>query len=93
MSGTSMFAEVFFNDVRVPVENRLGAEGQGWQVTVSALANERSSIAEVTAMFRKLEELQELAQKSTRNGAPATQRPARAPPARACSRRRSRRCA
>ena len=72
MSGGSMFAEVFFNDVRVPVENRLGAEGQGWQVTVSALASERSSIAEVTAMFRKLEELQELAKKCTKNGAPAT---------------------
>ena len=71
MSGSAMFAEVFFNDVRVPVENRLGAEGQGWQVTVSALASERSSIAEVTAMFRKLEELKELAQKSSRNGAPA----------------------
>ncbi len=71
MSGTAMFAEVFFNDVRVPVENRLGAEGQGWQVTVSALASERSSIAEVTAMFRKLEELTELAKKTTRNGAPA----------------------
>src|SRR5262245_5838828 len=64
MSGGAMFAEVFFNDVRVPVENRLGAEGQGWQVTVSALASERSSIAEVTAMFRKLEELRELAKKS-----------------------------
>ena len=42
-----MFAEVFFDDVRVPVENRLGAEGEGWQVTVSALAHERSGIAEV----------------------------------------------
>jgi alkylation response protein AidB-like acyl-CoA dehydrogenase len=72
MSGGAMFAEVFFNDVRVPVENRLGAEGQGWQVTVSALASERSSIAEVTAMFRKLEELVELAKKCTRNGQPAT---------------------
>jgi len=71
MSGTAMFAEVFFNDVHVPVENRLGAEGQGWQVTVSALASERSSIAEVTAMFRKLEDLKELAQKSSRNGVPA----------------------
>ena len=72
MSGSAMFAEVFFNDVRVPVENRLGAEGQGWQVTVSALASERSSIAEVTAMFRKLEELRELAQRSRRNGVPAS---------------------
>jgi alkylation response protein AidB-like acyl-CoA dehydrogenase len=75
MSGSAMFAEVFFTDVRVPVENRLGAEGQGWQVTVSALQSERSSIAEVTAMYRKLEELQELAKKSQKHGAPATRDP------------------
>ena len=31
-----MFAEVFFDNVRVPVANRLGDEGQGWKVTVSA---------------------------------------------------------
>ena len=29
MSGGTMFAEVFFDDVRVPVENRLGEEGRG----------------------------------------------------------------
>ncbi len=73
MSGGSMFAEVFFNDVRVPVKNRLGAEGQGWQVTISALANERSGIAEVTGMIRKLEELKELARKTNKNGRPATE--------------------
>jgi alkylation response protein AidB-like acyl-CoA dehydrogenase len=71
MSGGAMFAEVFFDNVRVPVENRLGAEGQGWQVTVSALAHERSSIAEVTGLQRKLEELKDLAQRSRKNGRPA----------------------
>jgi alkylation response protein AidB-like acyl-CoA dehydrogenase len=71
MSGGAMFAEVFFDDVRVPVENRLGAEGQGWQVTVSALAHERSSIAEVEGLKRKLEEIKELARRSTKNGRPA----------------------
>ncbi len=71
MSGGSMFAEVFFDNVRVPVENRLGEEGQGWQVTVSALAHERSSIAEVEGLRRKLEELKELARKSRKNGRPA----------------------
>ena len=71
MSGGSMFAEVFFDDVRVPVENRLGEEGQGWQVTVSALAHERSSIAEVEGLRRKLGELKELARKSRKNGRPA----------------------
>jgi alkylation response protein AidB-like acyl-CoA dehydrogenase len=71
MSGGAMFAEVFFDNVRVPVENRLGEEGQGWQVTVSALAHERSSIAEVEGLRRKLEELKELARKSRKNGRPA----------------------
>jgi alkylation response protein AidB-like acyl-CoA dehydrogenase len=71
MSGGAMFAEVFFDNVRVPVENRLGAEGQGWQVTVSALAHERSSIAEVEGLTRKLGELKELARKSRKNGRPA----------------------
>jgi alkylation response protein AidB-like acyl-CoA dehydrogenase len=68
MSGGAMFAEVFFDNVRVPVENRLGEEGQGWQVTVSALAHERSSIAEVEGLTRKLGELKELARKSRKNG-------------------------
>ncbi|RIL05177.1 MAG: hypothetical protein DCC71_11355 [Proteobacteria bacterium] len=71
MSGGAMFAEVFFDDVRVPVENRLGEEGQGWQVTISALAHERSSIAEVEGLKRKLEELKDLARRSTKNGRPA----------------------
>jgi alkylation response protein AidB-like acyl-CoA dehydrogenase len=71
MSGTSMFAEVFLDDVRVPIEQRLGAEGEGWKVTVSALAHERSSIAEVEGLLRKLDELVELARASTKNGRPA----------------------
>jgi alkylation response protein AidB-like acyl-CoA dehydrogenase len=71
MSGGTMFAEVFFDDVSVPVENRLGDEGQGWQVTVSALAHERSGIAEVEGLRRKLEELEELARETPRNGRPA----------------------
>jgi len=73
MSGGTMFGEVFMTDVRVPVENRLGEEGQGWQVTIAALANERSGISEVTAMFRKLEELKDLVRSTRRNGKPATQ--------------------
>jgi alkylation response protein AidB-like acyl-CoA dehydrogenase len=75
MSGGSMFAEVFFNDVRVPLENRLGAEGQGWKVTVSALAHERSGIAEFHGLKRNLEEIKELAHATTKNGRPAIQDP------------------
>ena len=75
MVGDRHFAEVFFTDVRVPVENRLGEEGNGWKVTVSALAYERSSIGEVTQMFDKLDTLKELVRKTTRQGKPAAQDP------------------
>jgi len=75
MAGDRHFAEVFFTDVRVPVDNRLGAEGEGWMVTVSALANERSSIGEVTQMFDKLDTLRELVKKTTRQGRPASRDP------------------
>ncbi|MEE8077410.1 MAG: acyl-CoA dehydrogenase family protein [Pseudomonadales bacterium] len=73
MAGDRHFAEVFFTDVKVPVDQRLGAEGEGWSVTVSALANERSSIGEVTAMFSKLDTLKELVRSTTKQGKPATQ--------------------
>jgi alkylation response protein AidB-like acyl-CoA dehydrogenase len=42
-------AELFFTDVRVPVENRLGEEGAGFRYLVFNLAQERLSIA-VTAV-------------------------------------------
>jgi alkylation response protein AidB-like acyl-CoA dehydrogenase len=75
MAGDRHFAEVFFTDVKVPLENRLGEEGDGWKVTVSALANERSSIGEVTQMFGKLDTLKELVRTTTRQGRPASEDP------------------
>ncbi|HJN52847.1 MAG: acyl-CoA dehydrogenase family protein [Pseudomonadales bacterium] len=71
MAGGAVFAQVFFDEVKVPVDNRLGEEGNGWKVTISSLANERSSIGEVTAMYEKLERLKELVRKSRKNGKPA----------------------
>jgi alkylation response protein AidB-like acyl-CoA dehydrogenase len=76
MAGDRHFAEIFFTDVKVPVENRLGKEGEGWMVTVSALANERSSIGEVTQLYEKLDTLRDLVKRSRKNGKPAAQDPA-----------------
>jgi alkylation response protein AidB-like acyl-CoA dehydrogenase len=45
ITGDSEFTEVFMHEVRVPVTNRLGAEGQGWEIVTSALINERTGIA------------------------------------------------
>jgi alkylation response protein AidB-like acyl-CoA dehydrogenase len=75
MSGGTMFAEVFLDDVRVPAQNRLGKEGEGWRVTMTALAHERSGIAEVTSLQRSLESLRELARRCNRNGRPAAEDP------------------
>ena len=38
------FNEVFFTDVRIPHENMLGKEGQGWRVAITTLMNERVAI-------------------------------------------------
>jgi alkylation response protein AidB-like acyl-CoA dehydrogenase len=44
ISGESNFNEVYFTDVRIPDSQRLGAVGQGWQVALTTLMNERASI-------------------------------------------------
>ena len=75
MAGGANFATVFFTDVTVPEENRLGDEGKGLAVTVSALANERSSIGEVTGLYQKLEQLRELITKTKKSGRPAAGEP------------------
>lgn len=36
---------VFFEDVRIPIENRLGDEGQGWEIMSGHFANERAQIS------------------------------------------------
>ena len=44
LSGESNFNEVYFTDVRIPDSQRLGEVGQGWQVSITTLMNERASI-------------------------------------------------
>ena len=44
ISGQSNFNEVYFTDVRIPDSQRLGEVGQGWQVSLTTLMNERASI-------------------------------------------------
>ena len=44
LTGDSDFNEVYFNDVRVSEQQRLGEVGQGWQVSLTTLMNERAAI-------------------------------------------------
>lgn len=41
ITGDEEFAEIFLDDVEIPVANRLGEEGQGWAVAQSTLSSER----------------------------------------------------
>ena len=43
-NGQSSFNEVYFTDVRIPDNQRLGEVGQGWEVSLTTLMNERLSI-------------------------------------------------
>ena len=43
ISGAAHFAEVFFDDVEVPVENTVGTEGHGWSIMRTSLGHERAT--------------------------------------------------
>ena len=45
ISGTSPFCETFFTDVKVPKENLVGREGQGWTIGKRLLQHERTNIS------------------------------------------------
>ncbi|HKA15899.1 MAG TPA: acyl-CoA dehydrogenase family protein [Myxococcota bacterium] len=53
LDGLPGFAEVFLDDVRVPVENRLGGEGQGWQVAMATAGFERGLMLRSPARFQE----------------------------------------
>ncbi|GGC72634.1 acyl-CoA dehydrogenase family protein [Chelatococcus reniformis] len=62
--------EVFFDDVRVPVENRIGEENKGWTYAKFLLDNERTSSAYLGDSKRDLKRLKELAAEMTQDGQP-----------------------
>jgi alkylation response protein AidB-like acyl-CoA dehydrogenase len=57
LAGTQAFNEVFFEDVRVPVKNRIGEENRGWYVGTTTLDFERSSIGSAIGVKKQLESL------------------------------------
>jgi len=57
LAGHQTFNEVFFEDVRVPVKNRIGEENRGWYVGTTTLDFERSSIGSAIGVRKQLEGL------------------------------------
>jgi len=71
MTGEKGFNEVFFEDVKVPRKNLVGEKNQGWQVAVTTLMFERSSIAAMRDMMTSVNKLAKLAKTIGRNGGTA----------------------
>jgi alkylation response protein AidB-like acyl-CoA dehydrogenase len=63
LTGGHLFAEVFFDDVRVPASMRIGAENEGWRLARTSLGHERAAGSlNQAAMYRRvLTELEDLA--------------------------------
>ncbi len=71
--GSGEFSEVFFDDVRVPISNRVGAENEGWRVANVTLRFERgtSFASEMVELRQLVGELVDASRRVTRGGARA----------------------
>ncbi|MFZ6844910.1 acyl-CoA dehydrogenase family protein [Undibacterium sp. RuTC16W] len=62
--------EVFFDNVKVPVQNLIGEENKGWTYAKYLLGHERTNIAAVGRAKRELEFLKRVASEHQKNGKP-----------------------
>ncbi|MGY2932983.1 pimeloyl-CoA dehydrogenase large subunit [Bradyrhizobium sp. GM6.1] len=56
--------EVFFDDVRVPIDNRVGEENRGWEYAKFVLGNGRVTIARVGLSKESIRRIKELASRT-----------------------------
>ena len=70
LDGAHEVNEVFFDNVKVPVENRIGEENKGWTYAKFLLVHERSGIAGVARSKKAIERLREVARAETVDGKP-----------------------
>ncbi len=68
IDGGNEVNEVFFDDVRVPVENLIGTENRGWDCAKFLLSNERTGQARVGASKERLKRLRQLAMEAPGSG-------------------------
>ncbi|UOD28825.1 acyl-CoA dehydrogenase family protein [Massilia violaceinigra] len=67
--------EVFFDNVRVPVQNLVGKENKGWTYAKYLLGHERTGIAAVGRSKRELATLKRIAATRNKNGKPLIEDP------------------
>lgn len=70
VDGTQEINEVWFENVRVPVENLIGEENKGWTYAKFLLGHERTNIAGVGIAKRELAKVKRLAAAQLKHGRP-----------------------
>ena len=73
--GWHLFNQVFFDNVRVPVEHRVGEENKGWTLAKSLLEFERLGLARVAENRRRLAKVRHLGETVREAGVPLFERP------------------
>jgi alkylation response protein AidB-like acyl-CoA dehydrogenase len=70
LTGVSEFAEMFLDEVRIPVENRVGGEGDGWRVAMVTFSFERGTafVSELLGSMQLVADLATIARKVERRG-------------------------
>jgi alkylation response protein AidB-like acyl-CoA dehydrogenase len=76
LDGSQEVNEVWFEDVEVPLENRVGEENGGWTYAKFLLGHERTNIAGVGYSKRELTRLKRIASEERKDGRPLLQDPA-----------------
>lgn len=77
ITGNSEFNETFFDNVRVPKQNLVGALNEGWRVAMTTLTYERgiSSLATQVRIKQQLDAMVDYARTTRRNGHTLSQDP------------------
>jgi len=75
MDGGHEVNEVFLTDVKVPVENLIGKENEGWTYAKFLLGHERSGIAAVARSKRAVQRIKDIAKAELMDGSPLIKDP------------------
>ena len=70
IDGSHHFNEVFFDNVRVPISQRVYEENKGWDVAKYLLGNERTGIARLGKSMARLDDVRDLSPHLRNHGAP-----------------------
>jgi alkylation response protein AidB-like acyl-CoA dehydrogenase len=75
LDGSVEVNDVWFDQVRVPIENRIGEENRGWTYAKFLLGHERTNIAGVGIAKRELARLKRVARSERKYGKPLSEDP------------------